>query len=306
VSKDRADLWEKVEELKILVRRAIQGIKEAKEASFLRMEKEKQIAVYLDRTGEILEMKLNALESVTPERFGSVGRPSQEEIRRHKENAVYLGGSLDALASDSSWIVKGLGIVVAIAGTIEAVAVSGDVGFSIAYVDKETRNEWERRIAHLLPVNIDSVARELGLVDRTLEANFLRVTGEWSAARDDEKYAILLALRSVIFNQFLGKFYDRVRFSRAGWYSKGMEKWHCSTKLLIQGIQDDSNFSGPVLDAINKTASELTRCFHELSKLGKEGGNPSHVEGCYRDTIVFLANALRLRTEILHLSPSPE
>jgi len=303
VNKDIASLEEGVKELKVLWTRIIKGIKEAKEASIRRIEKEKQITEHLDRTEEFLEMKLNALESITPERFGPTNPKKLYEIQRQEENAIYLGGALEAFTSDISEITGGLETMEVTAGTFEAVATSGGIGFVVDYMDGNMKNKWEKRTADLLSANIDFVAEELGLIDSSLKTDFLHVTREWSAASDAEKYATLLPLRTVIFYEFLAKLYDRATFSEADWYHKDMNKWFCSVKLLIQGAQDDTNLPNSVLGAIHETASELMRSYGELSDLGKHKGDLSQVEDCYRDTIAHFADALRLRGQILHPNP---
>lgn len=141
------------------------------------------------------------------------------------------------------------------------------------------------------------IKNELKTIDSNIASNFENVMKDRSGT-SVPKFKILLALRSVIYDQLFDNFADQSYYRKTKWFkrSKNKKGRYCQPEFFILGYNDESNIPKSVLQRIEDTALNLEYLYHELSEYGKKGEKSEVlVEKTFRDTISYFKSALELR-----------
>jgi hypothetical protein len=110
-------------------------------------------------------------------------------------------------------------------------------------------------------------------------------------------------LRSVFFDQLLDIIAPEALYSLTPWFkltpagAPFRRMRFCQPKFFIFGNNDETAFPQSMIDAVNKTSTEMATHFNEMSEYGKVGAAGILVDNCYRETLTSFANAIRLRNE---------
>jgi len=163
------------------------------------------------------------------------------------------------------------------------------------------------RVSSTLTQDIDLIKAELKKIVPDVSKEFESVVADVSGTGDANlKYNALLTLRSVFFDRLLDIIASKAQYTQTSWFKRTpttpagapfRRMRFCQPKFFIFGNNDEAAFPQSMIDAVNKTSTEMATHFNEMSQYGKEGATGILVDNCYRETLTSFANAIRLRNQ---------
>jgi len=172
---------------------------------------------------------------------------------------------------------------------IDAMYISGaTMKIFIDVVDKETREKIEE--IGVTPTIIDDttyIINTLGqMFSIKISCNFESISRDWSSSRDEDKYKLLINLRSLIWDQIIQ---PNNEFRKTEWYKKlgdaNFKNRFAKVKFFIIGHKKESEFLDSTLKLIDTDAWNSANCYDNLTTYGKKGGEINKIVETYNDTI---------------------
>jgi hypothetical protein len=212
---------------------------------------------------------------------------------------------LTTLNSDVQTTTSNIGQVAKSSGTvqIDVTYISGatmEIFLDIA--DGKTKQKIEEiGITTTLFDDSDYIEKTLDTVLNTgLSKDFESIKKDWSSSKDDDKFKILLNLRSLIWDQIIQ---PNNHYRKTEWYKKlgntDFKNRFAKVKYYIIGLKNETDFLESTIKLIDADAWNLANCYDNLTIYGKKNGDISKIKETYNDTINSFRLVLMLRERFL-------
>jgi len=147
--------------------------------------------------------------------------------------------------------------------------------------------------------NIGEIYNFLSTFSDSFVGDFKYIINAWNGAADKKKFDVLLQLRSFIFDQLIKTLDPDNEYTKMPWfgqYRDVQDKRHITrVSFFILGHTDEMALDPMSLTDIDMASRGLAKCFHDMSKYGKEGGELSLIKSTFNSTLTYFRLALYLR-----------
>ena len=282
-----------------------------------RINKEKDLCDFLDKSSHNLETEKKILYSFPEEDIGKIPDEYFTTIEgffiRGKNNLEFIKQMRNDVAEESE--------------KLNLICLSGEVYASLtASATTSSHDTWKRLHDEnpsvwgvLVPIEIeDSWISDRNYIEPNLEKiipglipDFINKIKNWNSDNSDEqKYNHLLPLRSFITHRIFDNICSKKSVEKTAWYKRAIPKTlerelrYSQMKYFIIQNSDDRAYPSATQMQINSLSKDFADIFHNMSEYGKNGCIGLIADDCFKRTLNIFANAIRLRFQLSKNSKS--
>lgn len=303
LSKDE-ERKKKVEDHIDTQKKIIDTAKEIKKSCKQGVDHYKDISINADALIDNYEKNTKMMELQKP--FTSQYSPSQwSNYLTMIGRDDWMLGYLTNLNTDVQESVNTVEQIAKSSGTvkIDAAYISGaTMEILLDVIDARTKEKIEEiGISPTLTDDSDFIKNTLeNMFTLKIAEDFESIVRNWSVCNDNDKYTLLLNLRSLIWDQIIQ---PNNQYRKTEWYGKlgktDFKNRFAKVKYFIIGLKNESEFLKSTIKLIDADAWNLAVCYDNLTTYGKKGGDIYKVKETYKDTINGFRLVLMLRDRFL-------
>ena len=304
---------EEVQDFKENIEEILKDTDEIKRIAQQNIEADKTICVDMDKLQDTLGKEKIIAESMTVEVVDGISNDEWSQMRSQFAQTANTHRGMSSLRRDMESVgthVQQFTLVASTTAASNSTAVMSGSHILMSHADQYPSVRIAFETVKFSPTWIEDIAflkAELKKMMPDVSKEFEGVIADMSGIGNPNlKYKVLLALRSVFFDQLLDTIAPEAQYSQTSWFKRTpttpagtpfRRMRFCQPKFFIFGNNDETAFLQSMVDAVNKTSTEMAMHFNEMSEYGKEGATGILVDNCYRETLTSFANAIRLRNE---------